>query len=425
MTTEKNLFHLSRTRFSNGVTLLHLFTPNDPISACHLLIPGGVNPEPPSKAGLTTLQWSLLLKGTKSKSSKQLAEMIEGIGAFLGGGATHDFSEISCHAVAEYFPEALRLMAETILEPAFRAEEVEKEKVALLAAIRSKKENIFTIAHEEMNNRLFGRHPYARPSAGSEESVRSITRNDLVRWHARSVVPNKAILAVASHIPWKRTIGLMEGLFGEKAWRKARSMPSSASSMPAMPTKPVEVTRREVFEQAYLMIGFRAPEVTSPDYVPLKVVNGLLGGGMSTRLFQNLREKEGLAYDVGSFFPTRVDGSSFVFYLGLQAARIEEAKRRIAIELRDIIEKPVPAQELRQIKNYLKGTFILDHQTNSQRAHYFGWWSAIGLKASFDNHYIERINTVSAADVRAVAKKYFSRPPVTVEVRPKPAVHGR
>ncbi len=139
---------------------------------------------------------------------------------------------------------------------------------------------------------------------------------------------------------------------------------------------------------------------------------------MSARLFQNLREKEGLAYDVGSMYATRRGLSGFVFYMGLQASRLAEAQKRIMKELEQLKDHKVPDDEIQQTTNYIKGSFILDHQTNSQRAHYLGWWSAVGLPPSYDWDYPEKLSSVNADDLIDVAQRTFSAPFVSVVTRP-------
>lgn len=410
-----------KTSLPNGLTILYLHTKDDPISAFHLFLPGGADLESDEKAGMTTLLWSMLLKGTKKRPARKLAEDIESIGASISAGATHDYSEISCHSVSDYFLPTLEIMRETLLEPAFPDSEVLKEKTALMAAIRSKKENIFAVASEELNKRLFAGHPYSRPASGHENTVEKLNANDLKSWHTQIVVPNRAILAAASNVPFSEILPHFKRLFGPEVWPRKKSSFRKTGSTGLL--KKSEFTQKnEHFEQAFLVMGFSAPALSAKDYMSLKVVNACLGGGMSARLFQTLREKEGLAYDVGSFYPSKMKGSAFVIYMGLQASRLEEAKKRIQAVIEEIRRKKVGKTELRQTVNYLKGTYILDHQTNSQRAHYLGWWYTLGLNPSFDLDYINRIGKVSVEQVKKAAEKYLGRPSVTVEILPRKTV---
>ena len=405
-------------RLSNGLRLIHLHTQSDPISAAHLFLPGGAGLERSAEAGLSTLLWSLLLKGTERRTARQLAEDIEGIGASIGGGATHDYSEISCHAVSDYFLPALEILSEALLRPAFPATEIEKERGALIAAIKARRENIFAVASEELNKRLYGSHPYGRLAAGREDSVAALTEPDLRRWHRRIVTPERGILTVASNIPFDRLKPEVERLFGRAVWRPG-ARPVPPLDRPLVPKHPVRAVRDERFEQAYLLMGFAAPAVDSRDYIPLKLLGSYLGGGMSAVLFQELREKQGLAYDVGAFYASKKSGSAFVIYMGLQMARLAEARGRIDAVLAGVRTRAISTRALNEIKSYIKGTYILDHQTNSQRAHYLGWWTALGLGSIFDRSYLRAIDRVTPAAVLRAAKLVLARPPVVVEIHPK------
>ncbi|MCG3203386.1 MAG: putative zinc protease [Elusimicrobia bacterium] len=410
---------IKETKFSNGLTLIHLHTKSDPISACHLFFPNGTDRESTPKAGVTTLMWSLLSKGTKNRSAQQIAEDIESIGAAIGGGATHDYSEISCHAVSEYFLPAIEIMSEMLFKPAYVPSEVEKEKAALLAGIRSKKENIFTVANETFNTQLYGNHPYARPPTGTVDTVSKLKTKDLLNWHREMVVPQGALLSVASNLSFSEIKSQVEKLFGPSLWKKRQSkLIKKLKKTPSI--KSSHSTRLlEKFEQAYLLLGYSAPGITSKDYVPLKILNACLGGGMSARLFQQLREQEGLAYDVGAFYASKKCGSAFVTYMGLQPAKLEEAKSRILKILKEVSSTPVSKQELTETKNYIKGTFLMDHQTNSQRSHYLGWWKILGLGQDFDKRYISLVDKVSPKDIQRVAKKVLRGKSITIEIYPE------
>jgi predicted Zn-dependent peptidase len=347
-----------------------------------------------------------------------LAENLEAIGAHISGGASHDSSHASCHAVADYFPETLELFAEALLKPAHAPTELEKEKIAQLASIKAKRENIFSVAQDILNPRLFEKHPYASPTIGFEPTVLSLSSAQTALRHQDVVVPNGAVLSLATPMPSKAVSLLVKKLFGPSAWAKSKAR---AQKIAKTPTKPLEssVSEQHPFEQAYLMIGFPAVDVKSPDYVTLKVIAAALGGGMSSRLFQSLREERALAYDVGSYVSGRKAGSSFVVYMGLQASKLDEAKREIQNQLLRIQRTKMSNDELTGVKNYFKGSFILDHQTNSQRAYYLAWSLSMGRGLNYDRHFLSSIDSVTPSSVLRVAKTAFAKPRISVEILPK------
>ncbi|MFN0118138.1 MAG: M16 family metallopeptidase [Elusimicrobiota bacterium] len=406
-------------RFSNGVTIIYSFTEKNPISACHLFLPQGTGTEPLSKSGVTTLLWSLLLKGTKQRTAKEIAELMESRGASIGAGATHDYSEVSCHSISENFPLVLDLFSEVLFEPLFDKQEVEKERRALIAGIQSKKESIYSIASEELNKFLFENHAYSRPSSGIESTVKELSVEDLNDRHQSILSPHGVVLSIATNHTLKLLLPQLTKIFGSEKWKENKKEKKHGKIFETpIPPKSIEFEKSEHFEQAFLMMGFPAAPIASKDYVILKVFNGVLGGGMSTRLFQELREKHGLAYDVGSYYVSKKAGSSWVVYIGLQESRIEEAELKIKEVLNEISSKKIPAKELEEVKSYLKGSFILDHQTSSQIAHYLGWWKILGLRPNFDREYLKKINGVSSQKILTTVKKYLSLPSVTIRILP-------
>jgi predicted Zn-dependent peptidase len=408
---------LHRSRLSNGIRVIYLHTPNDPISACHLFLPDGSAFDSAAKGGLSTLGWSLITKGTKYRNARQIAEDVESMGASIGGGATHDYSEVSCHAVSVDFVKTLAIMSETLLCPSFQPEEIEKERASLIAGIKSKKDSLFTVASERLNATLYGSHPYARSSSGTEQSVSKLTRAHLVQWHKTQIHPNGAVLCVASDIAPKLLQPELERLLGSSAWPRGKQT-VRAIPKTKLVAAPKHLRFQEKFEQAFIAIGYSAPGLADKDYLPLKVFNALLGGGMSTRLFQRLREERGLAYDVGSYYASKKAGSSFVIYMGLQAAHVAEALQRIEDLVKETVDKPLPATEVRDVKNYIYGSHILDHQTNNHRARYLGWWSILGMDPNFDFRYPALVQKISGEQIRRVAQKIVKRPSITVEIKP-------
>lgn len=410
---------MKKITLSNGLTVLYRQTPQDPIAAGHLFLPTGSAFEPESKWGMSSLLWSLFSKGTQEKSAREFSEQVESIGAYIGAGATLDYAEISFHTASEQMGKAMSLMSEALLHPALRPEELEKEKGALIANLKSKQENPFTIAHEKMTAALFPSHPYGRPSGGSEETIHELRQDDIENWHRQTVSPRGAVLSFAADKAWEIVEPIVEKLFGQSKWTATSSQNPPKISDIAFPQTRVHLRSLAPFEQACLLMGFPAPAVGLPGYTEIKVLNTVLGGGMSNRLFQSLREKQGLAYDVGSYYPSRKQGSAFVLQMGLQPDKLPQAKQGIQKELDMAMEKPITEEELTRAKKQIRGSFILDHQTNSQRSHYAGWWEILGLGWNYEQTYLDNVVHVTAQGVQETAKNLFSRPPVIAETLPE------
>lgn len=409
---------MNRAKLSNGLTVLYHCTPQDPIAAGHLFFPTGSAYEAEEKWGTSSLLWSLFSKGTKQKTSRKFAEEIESIGSYVSAGSTLDYTEVSFHSTSDKMREAMLLMQEALLQPAFLDEHIEKERAAIKAQLRAKLENPFSMAHERLAGSLFPGDPYGRPSGGTDETISRLAKSDLESWHQHVVSPQGAVFSLASDLTFDAIVPMLEDIFGAKAWPLSPQKP--VAKLPAVPhISDLKIHSSETtFEQACLMVGFQAPEVASDDYTALKIMNSILGGGMSTRLFQSLREKQGLAYDVSSFYPTKKRKSLFVIQMGLQPDKIEQAKKGIWAEINLLKSDLIPKEELLRTEQQIRGSFVLDHQTNSQRTHYRGWWEILGLGHDFDQKYLKRVSTVTSKDVLEAAQRLFSAPSITVEAVP-------
>ena len=194
---------------------------------------------------------------------------------------------------------------------------------------------------------------------------------------------------------------------------------STNPSRPPRPRRETKITLKRKFKQTYLLFGFEAPGLSDPLYPKIKVLDALLGGGMSARLFQEIREKHGLAYEVGSFYPTRVLGSGFVIHMGLQASKAKQAEQCVRDLLKDIATHTPSSEEVKEAKQYIRGTYFMDHQTNSRKAFYAGWWEILGKGGTYDARYPEEIAAVTPDDVRTAAQEIFSKPAQIVELYPK------
>jgi predicted Zn-dependent peptidase len=167
-------------------------------------------------------------------------------------------------------------------------------------------------------------------------------------------------------------------------------------------------------QQAIIMLGYLAPAIHEPDCIALKLINSYLGNGMSSRLFVELREKRGLAYDVSAFYPTKLDTSHFVAYMGTAASNTRAAVNGLRAEIDRLCITQLTATELQTAKDRLLGQYALGKQTNGQLAQTYGWYELMGLDVEFDRQFSERIQKLTPAQVKTVAAKYLSEPYISI-----------
>jgi len=414
---------IHRKTLSNGIVAIAVNNPSTEIVAARFFFRGGSRYDPTPGTG--NLMSSTIAKGTTTRTSMEIAERVESVGASLGTDATSDYFLASLKTIASDFDNILDLMREILREPSFPTAEVELEKRLTLQSIRSQREQPFSVAFSELRSAMYGQHPYAVSTLGTEESVATLTPDDLHRYHRTHLRPDNLVVTVVGCIDPDRAFAALEAAFGD--W-EAPDAPIVHPATPAPDTRPHRVGSAQDTQQSIVMLGYLAPPVlatdaasASPEYAALKLLNTYLGNGLSSRLFVELREKRGLAYDVSAFFPTRVDVSQFVAYIGTAPTNTETALDGLKAEIDRLTDRPLDADELETSKRKLLGQYALGKQTNAQIAQILGWYETIGLGTEFDERFPEAIEAVTAEAARDAARQYFGTPYVSV-VGPEAAI---
>lgn len=400
-------------QFPNGLKWIHRPVTHNRILAFQLFIPGGVIQEPVERSGITHLMTAAMVKGTTHRSALELAQEMEMLGASFGVDAQPDAMAVGGQVTVDKWAKTFDLFEDVLLRPSFPEPEVDKERAALLNAIHTNDEHIFNVAEERFRKEMFGVHPYGRPDEGTEESVSKLTREDLAAWHQRHVIPRGAVFVTVGKVPLSSLTKRVEAF--ARSWGAADR--SGAKEAPVgYPRENRVAEDKKPFEQSYLMVGYPAPSVDSPQYPAVKLMNALLGGGMSSPLFRVVREEGTLAYEVSSFYPSRREGSSFVVYAGMDPKNLALAEEKIKWVLSDFMAHPVSAQDLEDAKNYIRGHFLMDHQTNGRLAWYLGWWEFLGKGYAYDTVYPNDISRITADEIGRTAKEITSQPSVVVRI---------
>jgi zinc protease len=406
-----------RTVLTNGMVILAVENPAADIVAARLFVRAGGRYEPPAQAGLSHLLASVITKGTDRLSSQEIAERIESVGASLGADATADYCLISLKTVSADFAEMLRLMAELVRSPAFPESEVELERRLTLQGIRSMKEQPFAVANSQLRQAMYQDHPYAQPGLGTEETVATLSRLDLQHYHQTYFRPDNLVLSIVGRIPPDAAIALVDQILGE--WQPpiqpdGSFVPLPSLNLPSPTSHPERVITVQDTQQAIVMLGYLAGSVQSADHMALKLLTTYLGNGLSSRLFVELREKRGLAYEVSAFYPTRADGSHFVTYMGTAPENAAVALEGLKHEVDRLRTTLLTPEELQAAKNKLLGQYALGKQSNAQIAQIFGWYELLGLGITFDEQFQQQVMAVTAEAVQAVANRYFTEPYVSL-----------
>jgi predicted Zn-dependent peptidase len=408
-----------RHALPNGLTVVVREDPSVGVMAASLQVRAGSLFETAETAGITNFLHRVMARGTKRYSALRLTEAIEDLGGSLDASGDVEYGEVRGSALARNWEALLGLVAEIALHPTLPAEEVERERRLIRSAIQSRGDTPFQRAFDAVLHDLYGPHPYAWPSLGRRESVERVDRAALQGHYAAIYRPDRMVLAVSGHVPAGRVVRLAERLFG--------SLPAAAGSTAARVIAATPSLDRRVVEwpvqQAQVLVAYLGPPLTAPDYPAVRVLGTVLGGGMSGRLFTELRDRRGLAYSVGTLGTFRTGPSFLVTYLGTAPPNAEAAEAGVRAEIDRIRGEQVSERELARAKAYLLGNLAMDRRTNARLAWYMAFFEVTGAGWDFPERYARAVETVTAADLAGAARRYLARP--TVVVLQPPTVGGR
>lgn len=394
----------------NGLKVILQQGTSNNIAAATLFIKVGSVNENLEENGLTNLTQTLLLKGTKHRSALQIAEEIEGLGGELNESAMEDYSEVSIVTASPDIYKALDVLSDCVFNPTFPIKEIEKTKKNILSQIKLKEDDKFYLCYREFKKVLFKGHPYSMPVEGTEKTIPTFTKEQIEKHYKNYYFPQNMILSVVGNFDEDKLTDTIENKFGGIR-RKAKPI-FSVSKRFSRKTKETVLTKK--LEQSFIIVGYLGTAIKSEDYPALRVTAAVLGSGMSSHLFSELRDKRGLAYVVGAALPFRELVSPFILYIGTKPESIEESKNGLLEGVSYLQNRKITDEELSRAKNYIIGNYLIDHQTNSKRGWYLGFYELIGVSYQYDENYPKLIESVTKDDVYRVAKKYLNYPTISI-----------
>lgn len=405
-----------RAVLSNQMVVLAVDNSTADIVAVRLFVRAGGRCEAAHQAGVSHLLSSVLIKGTDRYSAQDIAERVESVGASLGTDATSDYCLLSFKTVSGDFQDILALSAELVRSPGFPDAEVDLERRLSLQGLRSMQEQPFALAQRQLRHMMYPGHPYANPILGTPETVANLSPADLRAYHQAYFRPDNMVLSITGRIVPEEAIALVDKYFGDWAipHQDGVPVPIPHPDLPKITPVAEQAILPEDTQQSIIMVGHLTSSVHSPDYLVLKLLNTYLGNGLSSRLFVELREKRGLAYEVSAFYPTRIDQSQFVVYIGTAPSNTETALAGLQQEVRRLADVRLDEEELQAAKNKLLGQYALGKQTNAQIAHTFGWYEMLGLGLEFDETFQTGIAAITPEIAQATAQQYFQQPYVSI-----------
>jgi zinc protease len=393
----------------NGLHLIVLEDHRLPEVTFQLIIPGaGGFFDPADQQGLASFTASLMREGTTTRTSNQISAQLDLLAATLnvGAGSASTEATLTGTALSDHAATLFELAADILIHPAFADEEIARFKQRTRSTLAQQRANPNFLAAEMFSRAVYGSHPASR-IAPTLAALDRVTRDALVGFHRTHFVPDRAVLAVAGDISLAQTRALAESRFG--AW------PKSASPVAASIPEPAPVSGSKIYfvarpgsVQTNLVVGAQAIERTNPDYDVLQVMNKVVGGGPTGRLFLHLREDKGYTYGASSAVDARQHRGDWSASTNVRTEVTDPALRDLLDEVRQIRDVPVPAAELADAKRSMIASFALSLESPAQLLGLAVTAWRYKLPADYWDRYADRITAVTGAQVQAVARKYLA-----------------
>jgi zinc protease len=389
----------------NGMTLLLMEQREVPLVSFSVLMKAGSVLDPAGKEGAASMTAALLRKGTATRSADDFSAQLDFIGGSFGAGASADATSISAEFMKKDLARGLELVADAMLHPAFPEAEVKKLAAQRVDGIKSAKDRAAGVIAQYYNAYLFGSHPYGRPTGGTEASLASITRDDVVKFYETNYAPGGTVMAVAGDFATADMEKQLAAVFG--GWPVKAAAAVALTDAPAVKGRKLLLVDKPDSTQTYFRVGNIGIARSNPDRVLIEIVNTLFGGRFTSMINTELRIKSGLTYGAGSGFAEWKAKGPFYVNSYTSNANTEKALDMTLDVLKRLHEKGISDEDLKSAKAYLKGQFPPDIETSDQLAATLSELVFNGLDEREINTYYAKIDAATMADVNRVIKQYF------------------
>jgi predicted Zn-dependent peptidase len=392
----------------NGLKVVLLESHKIPTFTMQMVVLSGGLSDPADYHGLASSTATLIREGTTKRSSKDIAEQIDAIGAslFSGSGLSSMTSTVTVSGLVENLDQVLDIFADVVRNPSFPQDEINKYKTRTLTNLQVQRSSPQFLAQEQFSKAIYGDHPAGLISTPAD-SIKKLTTKDLATFHYTYYRPNNAMLTVVGDVTMKSILPALEKAFGD--WQKADVPPTTIPPAPAQSAAKIFLIDRPGSVQTVLQLGTLGIERTSPDYFAVLIADRILGGGPSGRLFLNLREDKGYTYGAYSNF----GGSKFRGTWGasseVRTDVTEGAMKEFMYELNRLRDEPVTADELENAKRAIVGSFALSLESPPSLLGNIVTQKLYNLPADYWDTYPQKVAAITAADVQRVAQKYIDK----------------
>ena len=402
MTSPIPVREIETTTLPNGVRIITETMPHVRSVSVGVWVNSGSRRETGEQNGVTHFIEHMLFKGTTRRSAEDIARSVDSIGGNLDAFTAKELVCFNTKVLDEHLALAFDVLADLVLHPLFRTEDIEKEKGVILEEIKMEADSPDYLVHEIFSANFWKDHPLGKPILGTRETVKRFDDEMIRAYYQANYSPSNLIVTAAGNLTHQRLVSLVREHF--------EALPPGNQSPPLQPPTTharIALRNKKALEQVHLCLGVPSYPLPHEERFACYVLNTLLGGGMSSRLFQNIRERQGLAYAVFSELNPYRDTGCLSIYAGTSIESARQVVASIMNEFRQLKENPVGDEELRRAKDHLKGSLMLSLESTASRMSnlarqemYFGHFFSL-------DELVESIETVTATDVQRIAQTFF------------------
>lgn len=345
----------------------------------------------------------MLFKGTKKRTAAQISQSIEGIGGNMNAFTTEELTCFYVKVMEDHFKQAIGVLSDMFENPAFKTKDIDRERAVILEELRMNIDVPSNFVYELLRRIMWPKHPLGRMLIGTENTLNTIKRQNLIEFKNKNYSAQNMVIAIAGKINPHEVVHEVEKKF---TFLKKNLTPSFAPARDGQVKSLVKIQHKKT-EQTHFCIGVRSFHRNHPDRFALRVLNAILGENMSSRLFQEIREKLGLSYDISSSVERFLDTGSLVISGGVDIRHLPKVVEKTLLELEKLKRKPISKKELNMAKKYCVGQTSLELEKTSSQMIYIGESELSSGKIFEIDEIIRKVQSVTAEDIQKVAQKLF------------------
>ena len=401
--------NIRRQKLANGLTVISEQMQHIRSASIGVWLETGSRDEDPQWNGISHFIEHMVFKGTKHRTAEEIARQVDSIGGNMDAFTAKECICFNVKVLDEHVPVALDILSDLVLNPIFDATDIARERGVIMEEIKMDEDNPDYLVHEIFTQNFWKDHPLGKPILGTKETVKRFEREPVLEAYAHRFSPGNIILSAAGNLDHDRFVELVRGHF-----EHMKPMTNGFHSSTPKISSRIILRNKKALEQVQLCIGVPAHPIAHEKRHAGYVLNTLLGGGMSSRLFQNIRERQGLAYSIYSDLNPYRDTGCLAVYAGTSLTSASKVVQSVVSEFRKLKTETVPEEELSRAKAQLKGSLMLSLESSTSRMS-----NLARQEMYFDRYYdldelIERIEAVTAEDLTRLANEFFKPEAVAI-----------